>query len=205
MKDRPPLILASSSVYRKELLDRLKIPFECIAPNIDETPLPLESTDDLIERLSHQKAQAVAQLHPHAWVIASDQVADLNGQAIGKPGNHEKALAQLKMMQGKTVIFKTGLCLMNHHSQRSIFLCVPTKVSFHDLDDAILENYLQIEKPYDCAGSAKSEGLGISLLSKIKSTDPTALIGLPLIALSGLLRTVGYTIPLPSPKNTPLP
>ena len=197
MKDQPPLILASSSVYRKELLERLRIPFTCLSPNIDESVLPEESTDDLIERLSHQKAQVIAELQPNAWIIASDQVADFNGQAIGKPGTHEKALAQLKMMQGKTVVFKTGLCLMHHESQRSAYICIPTKVSFHDLDDAVLENYLHAEKPYDCAGSAKSEGLGISLLSKVKSDDPTALIGLPLIALSGLLRSVGYSIPGP--------
>ena len=205
MKDQPPLILASSSIYRKELLERLRIPFECIAPNIDESQLPHESTDDLIERLSQQKAQAIAQLHPNAWVIASDQVADFNGHAIGKPGTHEKALAQLKMMQGKRVVFKTGLCLMHHQSHRSVYICIPTKVSFHDLDDAVLETYLHTEKPYDCAGSAKSEGLGISLLSKIKSEDPTALIGLPLIALSGLLRSVGYSIPGPQMAFTSTP
>jgi septum formation protein len=195
MKDQLPLILASSSPYRKELLSRLCIPFTCIAPDIDETPFSDESTDALIERLSIEKAQVIAKQHPNAWVIGSDQVADFNGQAIGKPGTHEKALVQLQMMRGKTVVFKTGLCLMNHQSQRSIYICIPTKVTFHDLEDALLENYLHTEKPYDCAGSAKSEGLGICLLSKIKSDDPTALIGLPLISLSGLLRTVGYAIP----------
>ncbi len=195
MKDQPPLILASSSIYRKELLERLRVPFVCISPNIDESGLHEESTDDLIERLSHQKAQAIAKLHPNAWVIASDQVADFNGQAIGKPGTHENALAQLKMMQGKTVVFKTGLCVMHQQSYRTVYTCIPTQVSFHDLDDVALENYLYTEKPYDCAGSAKSEGLGISLLSKITSDDPTALIGLPLIALSGILRSVGYSMP----------
>jgi septum formation protein len=203
MKDQPSLILASSSPYRKELLSRLCIPFTCITPDIDETPFPDESTDALIERLSHEKDQVIAKQHPNAWVIASDQVADFNGQAIGKPGTHEKALAQLQMMRGKTVVFKTGLCLMNHQSQRSIYMCIPTQVTFHDLEDAILENYLRTEKPYDCAGSAKSEGLGICLLSKIKSDDPTALIGLPLISLSGLLRTVGYAIPgSPTPSSS---
>jgi septum formation protein len=195
MKELPPLILASSSVYRKELLSRLKIPFSCVSPNIPEDPLDNESTDELIERLSHEKAKAVAMQHPDAWVIGSDQVADFNGIAIGKPGTHEKAFAQLKMMQGKTVVFKTGVCLMQLKTHRSIYICIPTKVSFHELDDATLEHYLLTEKPYDCAGSAKSEGLGIMLLSRIKSEDPTALIGLPLIALSGLLRSVGYSIP----------
>ncbi len=199
MKDQPPLILASSSVYRKELLERLHIPFICISPKIDESQLAQESTDELIERLSRQKAAAIAQNHPNAWIIASDQVADFNGHAIGKPGTHEKALAQLKMMQGKTVVFKTGLCLMHIQTDRSIYLSIPTEVSFHDLDDATLENYLHTEQPYDCAGSAKSEGLGISLLSKIKSDDPTALIGLPLIALSGLLRSIGYSMPASKP------
>ena len=201
MKDQPSLILASSSVYRKELLSRLRIPFSCESPNIDESPLANETIDEMIERLSHQKAEAVGKNHPKAWVIASDQVADFNGKAIGKPGTHEKALEQLKMMRGKTVIFKTGLCLLNHETQRSIYICVPTKVSFHDLDDTILDNYLHAEKPYDCAGSAKSEGLGISLLSKVKSHDPTALIGLPLVALSGILRSVGYSIPPAPPQN----
>ena len=195
MKELPPLILASSSVYRKELLSRLRIPFTCHSPNINEDPLPNETTDELIERLAHQKAEAIALQHPDAWVIGSDQVADFNGVAIGKPGTHEKALAQLKMMQGKTVEFKTGVCLMQLKSHRAAYICIPTKVSFHELDDATLEQYLHAEKPYDCAGSAKSEGLGIMLLSKIKSHDPTALIGLPLIALSGLLRSVGYSIP----------
>jgi septum formation protein len=196
MKELPPLILASSSVYRKELLSRLQIPFTCESPNINEDQLPEETTDELVERLAHQKAQAIASLHPEAWVIGSDQVADFRGVAIGKPGSHEKALSQLKMMQGKTVEFKTGMCLMQFKTQRSIYMCIPTKVSFHELDDATLEDYLKTEQPYDCAGSAKSEGLGIMLLSKIKSDDPTALIGLPLIALSGLLRSVGYTIPV---------
>jgi septum formation protein len=201
MKEHPPLILASSSVYRKELLSRLRIPFECISPDIDETPLPNETTEELIERLSHSKAEAIAKQCPEAWVIGSDQVADFNGIAIGKPGTHEKALEQLKMMQGKTVTFKTGVCLMQLKSHRCAYICIPTQVSFHELDDTTLENYLHTEKPYDCAGSAKSEGLGIMLLSKVKSHDPTALIGLPLIALSGLLRSVGYSIP-PAPVTS---
>jgi len=187
------LILASTSVYRRELLERLRIPFEVVAPKVDETPLTGESTLDLALRLAQAKAAAVAKEHPHAWVIGSDQVADLCGAAIGKPGNFERALAQLQLMRGQTVTFHTALCLMKGEKQTT--LGVPTEVRFRKLADDILENYLLAEEPYDCAGSAKSEGLGISLLESIKSDDPTALIGLPLIALSGLLRDAGFVIP----------
>ncbi len=187
------LILASTSIYRKELLERLRIPFEIIAPKVDETPLAGESTTALALRLAKAKAAAVAQEHPDAWVIGSDQVADLNGAAIGKPGNFERALAQLQLMRGATVTFHTALCLM--HGNKASALSIPTEVSFRTLSDEILENYLLTEEPYDCAGSAKAEGLGISLLEAIKSEDPTALIGLPLIALSGLLRDAGFAIP----------
>lgn len=187
------LILASTSIYRKELLERLRIPFEIISPKVDETPLAGESTTALALRLAKAKAAAVAQHHPDAWVIGSDQVADLNGAAIGKPGNFERALAQLQLMRGATVTFHTALCLM--HGDKASTLSIPTEVSFRNLSDEILENYLLTEEPYDCAGSAKSEGLGISLLEAIKSEDPTALIGLPLIALSGLLRDAGFAIP----------
>jgi septum formation protein len=187
------LILASTSVYRRELLERLRIPFQVVAPKVDETPLTGESTLDLALRLAQAKAAAVAKEHPHAWVIGSDQVADLCGAAIGKPGNFERALAQLQLMRGQTVTFHTALCLMKGEKQTT--LGVPTEVRFRKLADDILENYLLAEEPYDCAGSAKSEGLGISLLESIKSDDPTALIGLPLIALSGLLRDAGFVIP----------
>ena len=189
----PPLILASPSVYRRELLQRLRIPFEVISPKVDETPLTGESPVDLALRLANAKAVAVAKEHPHAWVIGSDQVADLCGAAIGKPGNFERALAQLQMMRGQTVTFHTALCLMKGNTQTT--LNVPTEVTFRKLSDDVLENYLRAEEPYDCAGSAKSEGLGISLLESIQSDDPTALIGLPLIALSGLLRDAGFVIP----------
>ena len=181
----PPLILASSSIYRRELLERLHIPFKIISPQVDEVPLAGESTLNLALRLAEAKAIAVAKQHPNAWVIGSDQVADLCGAAIGKPGNFERAMAQLQLMRGQTVTFHTALCLMR----------VPTQVSFRNLSDEILESYLLAEEPYDCAGSAKSEGLGISLVESIQSDDPTALIGLPLIALSGLLRDAGFTIP----------
>jgi len=189
----PLLILASTSVYRRELLERLRIPFEVISPKVDETPLTGESTLELALRLAHAKAAAIAKEHPNAWVIGSDQVADLCGAAIGKPGNFERALAQLQLMRGQTVTFHTALCLMKGDTQTT--LNVPTEVTFHKLSDDILESYLLAEEPYDCAGSAKSEGLGISLLESIKSDDPTALIGLPLIALSTLLRNAGFTIP----------
>ena len=190
----PPLILASTSAYRRELLGRLRIPFEVVSPKVDETPLTGESTLELALRLATAKAAAVAKDHPNAWVIGSDQVADLCGAAIGKPGNFERALAQLQLMRGQTVTFHTALCLMKGEQQTS--LNVPTEVTFRKLSDDVLESYLLAEEPYDCAGSAKSEGLGISLLESIQSNDPTALIGLPLIALSGLLRDAGFVIPL---------
>jgi len=189
----PNLILASTSVYRRELLERLCMPFDVVSPKVDETPLTGESTLDLALRLAQAKAVAVAKEHPHAWVIGSDQVADLYGAAIGKPGNFARAMAQLQLMRGQTVTFHTALCLMKGEIQTT--LSVPTEVRFRKLSDDILENYLLAEEPYDCAGSAKSEGLGISLLESIKSDDPTALIGLPLIALSGLLRDAGFVIP----------
>jgi len=189
----PPLILGSTSVYRRELLERLRIPFEVVSPKVDETPKTGESSLDLALRLAQAKAAAVAKQYPNAWVIGSDQVADLCGAAIGKPGNFERALAQLQLMRGQTVTFYTALCLMKGDTFTT--LSVPTEVTFRKLSDEVLENYLLAEEPYDCAGSAKSEGLGISLLESIKSDDPTALIGLPLIALTGLLRDAGFTIP----------
>ena len=189
----PSLILASTSVYRRELLERLRIPFKVLAPSVEETPLAGESTLDLALRLASAKAAAVSQAHPDAWVIGSDQVADLCGSAIGKPGNFERAMAQLQLMRGQTVIFHTALCLMRGDTQTTT--SVPTKVRFRELSDDVLKAYLLTEKPYDCAGSAKSEGLGISLLEAIESEDPTALIGLPLIALTTLLRAAGFAIP----------
>jgi septum formation protein len=189
----PPLILASTSVYRRELLERLRIPFEVVSPKVDETPLASESTLNLALRLAKAKAAAVAKQYPDAWVIGSDQVADLCGAAIGKPGDFERAMSQLQLMRGQAVTFHTALCLMKGDAQTT--LCVPTEVTFRKLSDDVLEAYLLAEEPYDCAGSAKSEGLGISLLESIKSDDPTALIGLPLIALTGLLRDAGFVIP----------
>ena len=187
------LILASTSVYRRELLERLRIPFEIISPKVDEAPLPSEDTLNLALRLAKAKAAIVAKDHPDAWVIGSDQVVDLCGAALGKPGNFERAMTQLQLMRGATVTFHTALCLM--HGETETTLSIPTEVTFRKLSDESLEAYLHAEEPYDCAGSAKSEGLGISLLETIKSDDPTALIGLPLIALSGLLRDAGFVIP----------
>ena len=189
----PSLILASTSVYRRELLERLGIPFTVVSPELDETPLPGESTLELALRLAKAKAAAVSKDYPDAWVIGSDQVADLCGAAIGKPGNFERAMAQLQLMRGSTVTFHTALCVMKGNIETT--LSVPTEVTFRKSSDEIFESYLLTEEPYDCAGSAKSEGMGITLLEAIKSDDPTALIGLPLIALTGLLRDAGFVIP----------
>ncbi len=198
MPSAPTLILASSSPYRQQLLQRLGVPFVAIAPNLDESPLPGETPKNLTLRLAQAKAQAIASLHPNAWVIGSDQSADLNGHIIGKPGTHAAALAQLKQMQGQAVVFHTSLCLVGQNFCETID--VPTTVQFRKLPEPVLEQYLLLEKPYDCAGSAKSEGMGIILLEKIESEDPTALIGLPLIALTSLLHQAG--IPLPANQHS---
>ena len=193
MANTKQLVLASSSIYRRQLLERLGLPFTIASPDVDESPLEHELPKAMTIRLAQLKASSIAKRFPEAWIIGSDQCADLHGQIIGKPGNHERALAQLKEMQGKTVVFHTSLCLLQGENQ--ITLSIPTRVRFRNLPDESLENYLRIEKPYDCAGSAKSEGMGIILLEQIESDDPTALIGLPLIALSGLLREKGFAIP----------
>ena len=188
------LILGSTSAYRRELLRRLNIPFTVESPHVDETPLPGESPHDLACRLALAKANAVAQHYPDCVVIGSDQVADLNGLALGKPGTHERATLQLRQMSGKTVIFQTALavvCLDSGFCQQSL---APVKVVFRALEDAEIENYLRQEQPYDCAGSAKSEGLGIALLDAIESDDPTALVGLPLIRTTRMLRDAGITL-----------
>lgn len=185
-----PLILASTSRYRRELLSRLRLPFEVQSPAVDETPLPGEAPALLAERLALAKARAVATQHPGAWVIGSDQVADLDGQAIGKPGTHEKAVAQLQAMRGLAVVFQTAVAVVAPGFAE--LRRVPVTVRFRELSDAEIERYLRLEQPYDCAGSAKSEGLGIALLEAIESDDPTALIGLPLIATCDLLRASGY-------------
>jgi septum formation protein len=187
----PRLILASSSAYRRELLQRLRLPFEAIAPDVDETPRPDEAPAATALRLARDKAAAIAARHPDALVIGSDQVATLDGAQIGKPGDHANALAQLQSMRGRRVLFHTALCLWNGRTGAAEVEEVQTAVTFRDLPDAELDAYLRIEQPYDCAGSAKNEGLGIALLERIDSSDPTALTGLPLIALTGMLRRAG--------------
>lgn len=188
----PRLILASSSKYRKELLSRLSLPFEVVVPDIDETPLPGEAPEQTALRLAREKSFAVLAQAPGALVIGSDQVATLEGEQIGKPGSHDNALKQLQKMRGKRVIFHTALCLLDgrdpNPAQAAQLENVQTFVTFRDLPDAELDAYLRIEQPYDCAGSAKNEGLGIAILEKIESADPTALTGLPLIALCSMLR-----------------
>jgi septum formation protein len=189
---QPRLILASSSAYRRELLARLRLPFEAIAPELDERPLPGEAPQQTALRLARAKAEAVAAKAPGALVIGSDQVATLDGEQIGKPGNHANALAQLQKMRGRQVVFHTALCLWDSRADDPVQLeNVQAFVSFRDLPDAELDAYLRLEQPYDCAGSAKNEGLGIAILERIDSSDPTALTGLPLIALTSMLRRAG--------------
>jgi len=189
-----PLILGSTSRYRKELLTRLRIPFETSAPDVDETPHSNESPKDLALRLALAKARAVALKYPEAVVIGSDQVADLEGIPLGKPGNHANAILQLQRMRGKTVIFQTALsvvCIASGYERTDL---AAVKVKFRDLSDAEIESYLRAEEPYDCAGSAKSEGLGIALLDSIDNDDPSALIGLPLIRTCQMLREAGVKL-----------
>ncbi len=188
-----PLILASSSIYRRDLLARLGLSFEVITPHVDESALQNEGVAAMALRLATVKAATIAKMHPNAWVIGSDQAADLHGEGIGKPGNFDNALMQLQRMRGQTVFFHTAVCLMR--ADYSVAMNVPTEVRFRGLPDTTLINYLKIEQPYDCAGSAKCEGMGIALLESIRSDDPTALIGLPLIALSTMLRNAGFEIP----------
>ena len=191
MPHRPALILASTSRYRRELLGRLRLPFSVQAPGVDETPLPGEAAAALADRLALAKARAVAQLHPHAVVIGSDQAADLDGAILGKPGTHERAAAQLRAMSGRTVAFQTAVavvCTARHHEGRA--LAVAT-VRVRHLAEAEIERYLALEQPFDCAGSAKSEALGIALLDAIDCDDPTTLVGLPLMRPCALLRVVG--------------
>jgi septum formation protein len=190
----PRLILGSSSAYRKELLSRLRIPFETCSPDIDETPVPGESPQATALRLAEQKALAIASETAGALIIGCDQVATLDGMQIGKPGTHANALAQLQLMRGRRVIFHTALCLLDTRPGAAFPLQienVQTFVTFRELPDHELDAYLRIEQPYDCAGSAKNEGLGIALIERIESQDPTALTGMPLIALTSMLRQVG--------------
>ncbi|MBM3386138.1 MAG: septum formation inhibitor Maf [Betaproteobacteria bacterium] len=187
-------MLGSTSRYRRELLSRLNLPFEVAAPEVDETPAPGETPRELALRLALAKARAVATQHPEAVVIGSDQVADLAGQPLGKPGEHARAVQQLRQMRGQTVVFQTALavvCLASGFEQVDL---AAVRVKFRALTDDEIENYLRIEQPYDCAGSAKSEGLGIALLESIESDDPSALVGLPLIRTARMLRAAGVKL-----------
>lgn len=191
MSQAPRLILASTSRYRRELLERLRLPFEVMSPGVDETPLPDELPAELARRLALAKSMAVAQAHPDAIVIGSDQVADLDGAPIGKPGTHARALEQLRAMSGRTVVFQTAVAVVCAGSGYRGEVLVPVTVRFRTLAEADIEHYLRTEQPYDCAGSARSESLGIALLEAIESDDPTALVGLPLIRTAALLRGAG--------------
>jgi septum formation protein len=188
---RPALILGSTSPYRRELLQRLRLPFEIHAPHVDETPRAGETPSALAQRLALAKARAVSADHPDAIVIGSDQVADLDGLAIGKPGNHERAVAQLRSMRGRSVVFQTAVSVVRETTGYVGTAIAAVTVRFRDLSDVEIEHYLRTEQPYDCAGSAKCETLGIALLDSIESDDPTALIGLPLIRTCALLREAG--------------
>jgi septum formation protein len=193
----PRLILASSSPYRRELLERLALPFDVVTPDIDETPLEAESPEATAVRLSIAKARAAAGRigdDAGALVIGSDQVATFDGQQIGKPGTHDKAVEQLKAMRGRSVEFHSALCLYDSRTGDAQSADIVTRVRFRRYSDTQIEAYLRAETPYDCAGSAKAEGLGIALLEAIESDDPTALIGLPLIALTGMLANAGYPV-----------
>ena len=191
----PRLTLASTSRYRRELLERLRLPFDVARPEVDETALPGESPLALATRLAEAKAQAVAQaLGDAGWALGSDQVADLGGKALGKPGGRDAAIAQLRAMSGGVVHFHTALCLA-HADGRALAAIDLTEVRFRALADAEIERYVDAEQPFDCAGSFKSEGLGITLFESIDNRDPTALIGLPLIATCALLRQAGFPLP----------
>lgn len=187
------LVLASGSRYRAELLQRLGIPFETWPPDSDESPHADESCAETAGRLARWKAEAARAHFPGAWVIGSDQVAELAGQPLGKPGNRENARLQLQAMRGKAVVFHTGLCLLANGRVHERL--VPTEVTFRSMTDGEIERYLDREPAYDCAGSAKSEGLGISLITSLRGDDPTALVGLPLIALAAMLREEGLAVP----------
>ena len=189
-----PLVLGSTSRYRAELLSRLKLPFEVAAPQVDESAAAGESPQALARRLALEKARAVARRFPQAVVIGSDQVADLAGEPLGKPGSHERATDQLRLMRGKTVVFHTAVAVVCAETGFEQFELAPVKVRFRELSDPEIEAYLQAEQPYDCAGSARSEGLGIALLDSIESDDPTALVGLPLIRTCRMLRAAGVKV-----------
>lgn len=188
------LILASSSVYRRELLQKLQIPFSCVSPKLDESSLVGEEPHETALRLAQEKAKKIGEEYPHALVIGCDQVATLDGEQLGKPGNHKNAVKQLKKMRGREVTFYSALCLYNAATGNMQALIAPYLVKFRQLTDAEIENYLIKEQPYHCAGSAKSEGLGIALIERMLGEDPNALIGLPLIKLVGMLKNEGVNV-----------
>ena len=185
------LVLASTSRYRRELLARLGLPFDVVAPEVDETPHPGEPPSQTALRLAEMKARAVAERFPDHLIIGSDQVLLLGNEQLGKPGNFENAFLQLKKMQGKAMVFHTALCLLNSRTGNLQLRDVPTTIHLRSLSDAQIESYLHKEQPYDCAGSARSEGLGIALIARYETADPNALIGLPLIALTEMLANEG--------------
>lgn len=189
------LILASTSPFRKMLLEKLHLTFCCQAPDVDETPLDEEPAHALVLRLAQAKAEAVGLSHPDALIIGSDQVAVLNGSIMGKPQSHERATAQLRASSGQIITFYTGLCLHNSATGTSERICEPFRVHFRELSEDQIERYLQREQPYQCAGSFKSEGLGISLFKKLEGDDPNTLVGLPLIRLIELLQRQGVDVP----------
>ncbi|MBK1723796.1 Maf family protein [Thiocystis violacea] len=186
-----PLVLASTSVYRRALLERLGLTFATASPDVDERRRPNEPAQVLVLRLAEAKARAVAQTHPHALIIGSDQVACLDDAILGKPGNRETAIEQLERASGRTVVFQTGLCLLDARSGQAQTLVEPFRVHFRTLSEAQIHGYVDREQPYDCAGSFKSEGLGIALFERLEGDDPNALIGLPLIRLIALLEAAG--------------
>jgi septum formation protein len=191
---RRPLILASTSPYRRQLLERLRIPFGVTNPRVDEAELPGESPEALCLRLAIAKARAVAPSHPDALIIGSDQVALLDGRALSKPGDHANAVAQLSAMRGRTITFLTAVAVHDAASGRTLSRVVPTEVAFRDYSDADIQRYLEMDRPYDCAGSARSEGLGIAMIRALRGDDPNALVGLPLIAVVDLLAEHGYAV-----------
>jgi len=188
------LLLASSSVYRKELLSRLGLPFETASPDLDETPLPGESAAQTSRRLAEAKARALAAKYPGYLIIGSDQVALLDGIQLGKPGTHDRAVIQLRQMRGRSIEFHTALCLYNTVTNHTQTIVDISRVSMRDYSDEEIESYLQREQPYDCAGSAKTEGLGIALIAAIENRDPTAIIGLPMIELVSMLKHEGVSL-----------
>ena len=194
MDRTPPLVLASTSRYRRELLERLRVRFITASPDADETPLPGERCDATARRLAEAKARSLSRRYPDALIVGSDQVADLDGKPLGKPGRFSVALRQLQQMRGRAVVFHTAVALFDARDDRLRIASVPTTVTFRKMTDDQITRYLELEQPYDCAGSAKVESLGIVLSERIESTDPTALIGLPLIALTGQLIDAGYAI-----------